>query len=243
MKKTALSLVILAGCTAALIMLNQRGTSARLQGRAFSLAQERFPAYLVQNTVDVYSLWQEKRVHGRIVVHLGRFFHFMEAGQSSAGAPQIASVVADHEHFALEPATYRNFLWEAFQTDIARGIYTVLPAADFSKRFDAAPTQKDIVRHEYGSPRIFTTSLPTIAEPVLLNIDASFFSSATPGQLVADLMKSGLRADVVTVCLAKDNPDVTDLDRQKAQDFATVMSAHADIVNYTPASPQAKGAK
>lgn len=241
MKKFALALLIIAGCAASLIMLNHVGNTARVQGRAFALARERFPAYAVKTTGDVYSLWQEQQVHGRIVVHLGRFLHFMEAGHSSGGPPQIATIVAEHEHFTIERTTYKDFLWVAFQTNIAREIYTILPTADFIKRFDNTQPLKEIVMYEYGSPRIFMTSMPSVTEPVLLNIDASYFAAADAAQLMDELMESGLKADIVTICLAEDNPDVTDLDRQKARDFITLLSAHAEIVNYKPSSRLSKG--
>ena len=236
MKKFTLALLIIAGCAASLIILNNEGKAARVQGKAFALARERFPTFAVMETGDVYSLWQEQHVRGRIVVHMGRFLHFMEAGHSSGGPPQIATVVADHQHFTFDRTSYRNFLWIASQTNIAREIYTILPPADLKKRFDNTQPLKEIVIYEYGSPRIFTTSLPSLAEPVLLNIDASYFASADAAQLLDELMKSGLKADIVTICLAEDNPDVTDLDRQKARDFITLLSAHANIVNYKPSS-------
>jgi len=243
MKKFALALIIIAGCAASLAMMNHLGKAARVHGKAFAIARERFPAYAVETTGDVYSLWREQRVHGRIVVHLGRFLHFMEAGHSSGGPPRIPTIVADHEHFTIEWTSYKDFLWVAYQTNIAREIYTVLPPIDFKKRFDTAPTQEEIVKHEYGSLRIFTTRLPPVAEPVLLNIDASFFASTDASQLLDDLMKSGLKADIVTICLAEDNPDVTDFDRRKARDFITLLSAHADITSYKPSSPLSKAIK
>ena len=242
-KKFALALLIIAGCTASLIMLNHGGKSARMQGKVFSLARERFPAYTVAKTSDVYSLWQERRVHGRIVVHLGRFLHFMEAGHSSGGPPRIAAIVADHEHFTIERTSYRDFLWVAFQTNIIRELYTVLPPTDFKERFGLTQAQKEVVTYEYGSPRVFSTKLPSVAEPVLLNIDASFFASTDPAPLLDDLLQSGLQADVVTICLAEDNPDVTSLDRQKARDFTNLLSAHADIVDYKPSPPLSKAAQ
>jgi hypothetical protein len=240
MKKIALALLIIAGCAASLIMLNHQGISSRVQGRAYALSRERFPAYAVTKTGDVYSIWQEKQVHGRIVVQLGRFLHFMEAGYSSGGPPQIATIVSDHEHFKIERTSYKDYLWVAFQTNIARKIYAVLPPADFKEKFDNPQPQKEIVVYEYGSPRIFTTKLPSVAEPVLLNIDASFFHATDAAQLIDDLMKSGLKADIVTICLAEDNPDVTDLDRKKARDFIADLSAHADIIDYKPFSQPSK---
>ena len=235
LKNIVLAIVIIIGCIASLVLLNHGAISARTQGKAFVLARERFPAYTVKRTADVYSLWQEHQVRGRIVVHLGRFLHFIEAARFSEGPPQIATVADDHAHFPMRNISYRDFLWAAFQTDIAREIYTVLPPADFKEKIGATLRQNKIVIYEFCSPRIFTTSLPSVAEPVLLNIDASFFASTDAAQLVNDLMKSGLKADIVTICLAEDNPDVTDPDRQKALDFIALLSRHATISEY-PAS-------
>jgi hypothetical protein len=233
MKNIILAIVIIIGCLTSLIMLNHEAISARTQGKPFALAQERFSVYTVKKTADVYSLWQEHQVRGRIVVHLGRFLHFME--ESSEGPPQIATIAADHAHFLIRQISYRDFLWAAFQTNIAREIYTVLPPVDFKERIGVTPQQNEFVTYEFCSPRIFTMSLPPVAEPVLLNIDASYFASTDTAQLVNDLIKSGLKADIVTICLAEDNPDVTDLDRRKARDFIVLLSRHATISEY-PAS-------
>ena len=243
MKNIILAILIISGCLTSLILLNRGAVSARTQGKAFALARERFPVYTVKTTKDVYSLWQEHHARGRIVVHLGRFLHFMEAPNSSEGPPQIATVAADHAHFLIRRISYRDFLWAAFQADMAREIYTVLPPADFKRRFDAVPQQNKVVIHEYCSPRVFTTSLPSVAEPVLLNIDASFFASTDIAQLVDDLVKSGLKADIVTICLAEDNPDVTDLDRRKARDFIALLSQHATISEYPVSSRFSKDSR
>ena len=235
LKNIVLAIVIIIGCIVSLVMLNHGAISARRHGKAFALARERFPAYTLKRTADVYSLWQEHQARGRIVVHLGRFLHFMDGSHFSEGPPQIATIVDDHTHFPMRQVSYRDFLWAAFQTDIAREIYTVLPQADFKERFGATPQQNKIIIYEFCSPRIFTTTLPSVNEAVLLNIDASFFASTDAAQLVNDLMKSSLKADIVTICLAEDNPDVTDLDRRKARDFIALLSRHAAISEY-PAS-------
>ena len=243
LKNIVLAIVIIIGCVASLVMLNHGAISARRQGKTFVLARERFPAYTVKKTADVYSLWQGHQARGRIVVHLGRFLHFMDASHFSEGPPQIATVADDHAHFPMRQVSYRDFLWAAFQTDIAREIYTVLPPADFKERFGATQKQNKMVIYEFCSPRIFTTSLPSVAEPVLLNIDASFFASTDAAQLVNDLMKSGLKADIVTICLAEDNPDVTGPDRRKARDFIALLSRHANITEYPASSRFSKDSR
>lgn len=236
MKKIIVSLVILSASLVALVAANHAALSSRIAFRGYAIASERFPAFLVPREVDCYRLWKEKGVRGRVVVHLGRYLHFVEPAQ--AEPLNIPDIVKSHSRFDDAGTSYRDFLWAAMQTNIAREIITVIPREDFKKRFglkDDLSAQRDVTTHEYGSPRVFSVRLPSGSEPVLLNIDASFFASRTPAELLDDLMKSPLRADLVTVCLAEDNPDVTDLERQKARDFIARLSAHAGISDY--ASP------
>jgi hypothetical protein len=255
MKKITISLMIITGCAAAVIMLNHAGIAARQVGKTYSIARERFPVYVVQNTGDICSLWDEKHAHGRIVVHLGRFLHFMKSGTSGGvkspmqitrGTRYADILAGDPAHFNNDPPNYRNFLWVAFQTNIAREIYNVIPPPDFMKRFDLTDQSaalKDIVQHEFGSPRIVATKLPDLAEPVLLNIDASFFASTDPARFLDTLLKSGLNADIVTVCLADDSPDVTTLDRDKTLEFIRLLSQRADIEHYTSSRALSRATK
>lgn len=256
MKKIFLSLLLLITCAASLVLLNGAGISARQAGKSYSLAQERFPVYVVHKTGDICSLWEEKQVHGRVAVHLGKFLHFLKPAShsSGSGAPMeitrgttYADILAnDATHYNNDRADHKSYLWVAFQTNLIRAIYHVIPPDDFIKRFqlkDASEAQKDKVQHEFGSPRIITTRLPVIAEPVLLNIDASFFASTDPAQFLALLLKSGIKSDVISVCLAEDNPDVSAADRQKMQTFIGLLSGHAEIKPYVPSNGSTAGRK
>jgi hypothetical protein len=227
-----------------LILLNHGGISARKGLRPFTLARERFPAYVVKRTVDTYSLWKEKQLRGRVVVHLGRFLHFMES--EPPGTTLIPELVNYHSRFNDTRTSYRDFLWAALQTDIAREIITVIPPEDFRKRFGLANSQSapdDIVHHEYGSLRKFTTRLPATPEPVVLNIDASYFASIDAAQLLDSLLTSALQADMVTICLAEDNPDVTGREREKLLEFVRLLARHADISAYSPPSSSGTATK
>ena len=238
MKKIIAAILILVASACSLIGLNHAGISARKELRPFSLARERFPAYLVKRTADSYALWKEKGMRGRKVVHLGRYLHFMAS--EPPGTTVIPEIVNFHARFDDTKVSYRDFLWVALQSNVAREIISVIPPDDFQKRFGS---QKDVVDHEYASRRTFTTKFPGTGEAVLLNIDASYLASTEPAQLLDLLLKSGLRADLVTVCLAEDNPDVGAAERQKLLDFVGLLSRHAQIIPFTPASPTATVAK
>jgi len=253
MKKIIVSFLILGACAASLFAVRGAGSAARVQGASFDLARDRFPVHLVEKTSDVAALWKEQGVRGRVVLHLGKFLHFMKSGAPTGGprramliteGTSIADILAgDPTHFNQDRPDYKNFLWIAYQTDVAREIYNVVPAADFMQRFGvsaASAGSKDVDAQVFGFPRTVTTRLPALAEPVLLNIDASYFGSADPAGLLDALLKSGLRADLVTVCLAQDNPDVTDLDRQKLLGFTRLLAGHARLIPPTAAPTVAK---
>jgi hypothetical protein len=160
--------------------------------------------------------------------------------------PQIATVASDYLHYKIRPPSCRNFLWNAFQENIVRKIYNVIPQPEFSQRFglqDAAPnpqpiTEKFAASGIYdGAQRVFTPILPQITEPVLLNIDASFFASSSAELLIKSLTRSGLKSDLVTVCLSVDNPDVTEMERQRARDFIQLLSNRPEIASAANSSP------
>jgi hypothetical protein len=232
MTKLIISLIILTACLSSLLWLNHAGISARRELRPYGLAHERFPVYQVKRTVDSYLFWKEKGVQGRIVVQVGRYLHFTFA--EPPGIQEIPGIAAYHSGFDDKGVSYRNFLWVAMQKNIVREVVTVIAPEDFQKRFGGL---KDVVSHEFGSRRSFTTSFPSIAEPVLLNIDASAFGSTEPAQLLDALLNSPLKADLVTCCLAEDNPDVTQAERERLLQFVRLLAQHADVTSAAPSSP------
>jgi hypothetical protein len=255
MNRITISFLLIILCLTTVMTVNHYAIASRVQGKSFSLVQNGFPVHVARTTGDVYALWQEKKVHGRIVVHLGKFLHFMGAQITTGKSepyPQITNVAQDHQYYRVEQASYRNFLWNAFQSNIARKIYNVLPPAVFMQRFelkDIREAEKEIIEHfdasvvYDGAQRTFTAKLPSIAEPVLLNIDASYFSSVDAAQLLDSLLKSGIRADLVTVCLAEDNPDVNDNERQQLRSFIQLLSRHAEILYASPPSASSRVSK
>jgi len=234
MTKVILSLVLIFAAITAILAVQAAGHAARVYGSSVNLSQESFPLYLVRNTTDVYSLWREKHAHGRVVVHMGKFLHFVEP-DSPEGYRVSKSYPLTFEKLCEGEVTYRNFLWAAMQSNVARELYHVVTPHDFRERFglgDDADTGKNVIEQTFGSRRTLSTRIPSVSEPVLLNIDASFFSSMDIASAVQILKKSGLSVDVVTVCLAEDSPDVTSLERQSARDFATRLSAGGTITRY-----------
>jgi len=242
-KKNGLSFSILVLCAVSVVALNLGGISSRVRAKAFALAADRPRVHLLRTTGGLYALWQERHVHGRVVVHLGKYLHFtdsqLSSGMNGQFFPQISAVARDHQDFRMSPASYRNFLWDAFQENIVRKIYNVIPPSDFAQRFgqeNAAGSRQEIIEKFAasdiydGAQRTFTATLPRITEPVLLNIDASYFGSADARELFDSLMRSGLRSDLVTVCLSEDNPDVTDLERGRLREFLALLSQRAEII-------------
>ena len=255
MKKIISSCLMLALSLGAVIVVQRAGFAARGTGDSFDLARERFPVHVVQKTTDVYALWSRQRARGRIVVHLGRYLHFLKSAPPVGQAKSPMQITRDTSysdilagdgtHYNNDAADYKNFLWVASQTNIARQVYNVIPPADFIAKFGASypSAGKGIDAEVFGCPRIISSRLPLLSEPVLLNIDASIFAGADAAKLLDTLLKSGLQADLVTVCLAQDNPDVTDLERRKTLAFIGLLSRHARVVAADAASEPSEATK
>lgn len=246
MTKGIISGVIVVAFILTVIAINKAGISARSYGKAYSLSSSYSPVYLARNTTDVYALWKDMNVGGRIVIHMGKFLHFISP-DSPAGykvSSRYPLTVERLPDSVIEQVTYRNFLWAAVQANIAREIYNVIPPKKFMERFHLNDEKKllnDFITHVYASRRTMTTRLPKLEETVLLNIDASFFDPVNMTEFLSLLRNSGLSVDIITVCFAEDNPDVTEFERERLGEFIRQFSGNAEIIFHT-VPPAASGA-
>ena len=189
---------------------------------------------VVRTSAQLYRYWQRLGLQGRIVVHAGRYLHYVDDEEHPLGyaAPPsypvtVTSVRGERE----KRVDHTNLLWLAVQANIARCLYMVMTPADFTARFtsgtDTPPRERDgsIRVHDFGAPRIILDAIPRVGERVVLNMDASYFSGDSGGQLLQSLRDGKLHADVITLCLSEDNPDVTASERVRA--LETVQNAAA----------------
>jgi hypothetical protein len=232
------SLCIFIVCLTSILVIHYASVSARIEGKPINLDRDQFPVYVVKTTGDINMLWEEKQVTGRIIVHLGKFLHYVAPketdGSIKSRLQSVAMKARSYSHSEVE--NYKSYLWFAFHENIGREIYNVMPRADYVNLFDFKETeifQDKVIDYDFESPRVITSALPSIQEPVLLNIDASFFGLADAGTLLTSLMKSGLKPDIITICLSEDNPDVTETERKQVTSFVQHLPERVKIIPYS----------
>ncbi len=232
--RLASSATILLMFVISLLAVNRAGVAARVYHTTHGISERELPVALVRRTTDVYAYWKEKGVKNRIVVHLGRFLHFVELDPYQ-GYKTVRKFPLRAESLLPEyeaKLSYLNFLWAAIETDIAREVYNVLPPAAFREKVAEIAQAEGVWRRSggtymtqyYGSLRVIAGDLPREREPVLLNVDASFFATTDPERFVTELRGSGLSVDIVTLCLSEDSPDVTPAERERLLKVADLLN-------------------
>jgi hypothetical protein len=227
------SLVILAFFAATLVLLHLEGTGKRRYLAPGALSGGPVPVAVAGDSRELFSLWKASGIWGRVLVHAGRYLHFVEPETEGLykGLERFPIRTADIGEFYEAGVGNEGFIAVAMQVGVVREVYYVLSRSDYGERRDAVAglagvsVRPDrIVMDHWGSPRTLTPWLPAIAEPVVLNVDASYFAEGDGQGLLESIRRSGLRADVVTVNLARDNPEVDDAQREAAMAFASALS-------------------
>jgi hypothetical protein len=205
------------------------GTGRRVAGPSAPIGSPAVRAVLVRTDADVLATWRAQGVQGRTMVHVGRFLHFV----SEPGARTVvATLDAPGRAGALDDVLTRqsgprDYLWVAGSTGVARRILYVEPGSAIDRRlsdlgFDRAALPFPISSRAF--PRTLLAELPRVDEPVLLDVNASWFDEGTAEELLAMLRGSALRADLVTLSLAEDADDVTAAARDRMRAFASAFA-------------------
>jgi len=214
---------ILVSCVSVLLV-GRLGSAGRTYSEARPLVDSVRSARTLDTSAQLYSLWQESGLRGRHLVHVSRFFHFVPidedepVSESSRFPVQTYDLLGSWEP-RLDP---RNLLWLAVQSGVVRRVSHVLPPAELDQRLSELTPDgilvsrrgREIRTHENGSPRVIGDRFPELDEPVLLVIDASYFSAGTVEFLLDRLTTSALTTDLLVFSRSEDNPDVGEPDRQ-----------------------------
>lgn len=183
------------------------------------------PAFIAENAKELYHAWSLKGGKGRVLLHFGRHLHFNSVDdpsvyKASSGYPvRVENPQREYE----ARLDYKNFLWVALQGNVARYVYNVLPSDIYQEKVRQLMEEnyhflerRDSYFMDGGSGllRTITSAMPQVAEPVILNIDASYLGGRDVAAFADDLLKSGLHYDMVTFSLSLDSPDVTDAERK-----------------------------
>ncbi len=203
----ALGLVAAAAMSGA--ALHALGQARRVIGVARPASVPGLDALLVRRNTAVLDAWRERGFRGRIVVHVGRFLHFL-GEEPRPGA--------------------RSYLRVAAETGIARRILYLSPPGTLEARLRTLGVDRASLPLALPSqvfPRVLYDKLPDVDEPVLLDVNASFFDEGTAAGLLDALRRSRLRIDLVTLSVAEDADDVSDRARAGLRQFAAALAGTA----------------
>lgn len=209
---------------AVLVGLEAAGRGARRMGSSAPVARGGAEVALVRDGAEALGAWRSRGFRGRVVVHVGRFLHFVEpeeAGRLGRGEllrTGSGRIVVEEVARRVEDVSY---LWAAAQAGVARRIAYAEPPATFRARAAALELAGDgpLDLQIMGFPREARPALPSVSEPVLLDVAASWFDEGTGEELSRMLEASGLRVDLVTLNLLEGSADVSDAARARLRAF------------------------
>jgi len=212
------------------------GRASRHAGPAGLVAGGKATVVMVRSGRDTVALWRERGFSGRIVVHAGRFLHFVSPDEDgSLLASTLVRPGTGSEVCAAYAARsdWRNYLRVAIECGVARGIHYVLPRPDLAARATRLGRAWDgesgttLDLGVEGVVRTASLEPPSFREPVLLDIHASFFDGGDGDALLGAIRRAGIRSDLVTLCLSDDSPDVSPEARHRLVSFARALGVEA----------------
>lgn len=186
--------------------------------------------YLVSRQQDVFPIYETAGLWGSKVIHLNRFFNMQEYSPKEQFVTthfpvQVAGMKSAYER----GINSHNWLFIATRTGFVRTITTVIPDQMFADLVRKSPNDKvftyaagTIRGYTYDIPRTITTlnDLPEIKEPVVVNVDAGYFTDGADPARTATLLKERCRDIRMLVLIdSLDEPEVADAMREQLRQF------------------------
>lgn len=234
-----LAAVALLACAAALHRLGERGAARRIHGapsRPAALARD---ASVTRTARELHARYARLGGRGRVLVSASRYLHFQDPGLDAPVSSRFPLHLSDVVSAYEGRVDVTSHLWVAMRSGIAREIVHVVPPATLAEKRAAARRddtdvvsvgEHEIVLHHWGSRRVISDAVPSLAEPAVLLVDASYFEVVEPGELLGRIERSGLTVDVLALCLAEDNPEVGARGREGLARFAALLEGSAPDV-------------
>lgn len=176
--------------------------------------------------------WLGRGVAGRTVLHVGAFLHSVPPeGIARTLAPLRATAgkLPALREAILQTSGDRSYLWAAVELGVARRIVFVEPRGPLVRRAEELglpPPRRGepLDLGVRGLERLAYDRVPPLAEPVLLDVAASWFEDEEPESLLTALDAAGVQADVVTLNRMDGEPGVSDAARARLAAFAGALA-------------------
>ena len=120
---------------------------------------------MVADAAELYAAYRSRKVHGRILVHLGRYLHFVEIGDNDTyrgffqfPIPAFSALRSYEEHIS-----YRNVLWVGMQANLFREIISIVPPQVFQEKAGSiGPQDSNVVAGQYFFSGNLTCQAPRL---------------------------------------------------------------------------------
>ena len=221
-------------CACCLIYVNTTAREKRKIPAVAASGQTRIIKLAAQR--DAYDVYHAMELWGAAVIHFNRFLNLVEyyPVEEQQNAP-FPIRTADIRPLYEKGLDSHNWLFIANRTGLVRTVTVILPevvfkqkAVQFRSSFYYTMSGPVVFGHARDLPFIVATlrDLPAEQEPVVVNVDAGFFTSETdPSEVALKLTQRCPDVRVLALIESRDEPDVTLEMRKKLDLFSLAYQA------------------
>lgn len=186
----------------------------------------------VDNAKELVALWEAEGINGMTLVQATKSFGYETEALGDtlgSGAPFPLNLPNTRQAY-LDRVRRGNRAYVAMFTGIFRKQSILMSQADFTARLeqsrnaglpDISPDGRSIETNYGGYVRRIAPTPEAIDEPVVLDVDASYFDGGTPDELLAQLREADYTYALITYDLASDDASVTAEMRSGLEYFRT----------------------
>lgn len=217
--------LIAAGLVAAFSLASSRATASRAPATGPDLE-----IVDANGTDQLHGAWRQERVHGAVLVDASATLRYaaVQYGQDVTVTPEYPVAVVDLADEMTKRLDRPNSLFVAAKTGMFRSIHHLMPRKTFAARVSLgrklglpgiAEDGRSVKADHEGVPRRIAPDLPAIPEPVVLNVDASYFVDGDADELMKALQSARLDYRLITLDRAREDTQVTPAARKKMDAF------------------------
>lgn len=190
---------------------------------------------MVESQRDIYNVYKTYGLRGVRVVHLNRFLNMVDytPKEETVSMPFPINVIDTRSLYekGLDP---HNWLFIANRTGMVRSATVLLPPEvyrqklqGFESYFAYKVSGQTVKGYSYDMPMLVATldSLHVISEPVVVNVDAGFFSEdLDPSDTAKKLKIKCPDMRMLVLSLSLDESEVSDYMRERLKLFSEALA-------------------